>query len=487
MKGDFSRDTFDVAKHFSRVLQQQGRVQLDADWNEQTAILLHYLRILAADLIGPFAGPAGEKALGFKIKELKLIPTSNSWNFSIGNGRYYVDGILCENDGSQDVTYMTQKDFPNPLALSSPTENKKYLVYLDVWERHVTALEDDAIREKALGRADTASRAQVVWQVKIWDMDKPKTPTGQKDANAKAIRANWEQWVNVWQPSYLGCLRAWVKPPKDSKDACLTPPDAKYRGPENQLYRVEIHKVDENTGAATFKWSRDNGAIVTTCELKGTDLTVHNPYGFAVGQWVELTNDGLELRGEPGSLVKVTKVEGDTLTLSAEPKIPTGIQAQEKWATKVRRWDQHEAKGITFFDGAVKIVEQSFDNKDVDTALWIPLEDGIQIQFLKPSNVTTQYRSGDYWLIPARVATGNIEWPDIKEDGKQVPGHKPPNGIRHHYAPLAILTYENSAWSVKEGNDLRCKFQPLNNTCNLSYSYGEEGIGGHLLCNPPES
>ena len=38
MKGDFSRDTFDPAKQFTRVLMQQGRVQLDADWNEQIAI-----------------------------------------------------------------------------------------------------------------------------------------------------------------------------------------------------------------------------------------------------------------------------------------------------------------------------------------------------------------------------------------------------------------------------------------------------------------
>ena len=38
MKGDFSRITFDPKKHYSRVLMQQGRVQLDADWNEQAAI-----------------------------------------------------------------------------------------------------------------------------------------------------------------------------------------------------------------------------------------------------------------------------------------------------------------------------------------------------------------------------------------------------------------------------------------------------------------
>ena len=42
MKGDFSRRTFDPQKHFSRVLMQQGRVQLDADWNEQAAIQLHH-------------------------------------------------------------------------------------------------------------------------------------------------------------------------------------------------------------------------------------------------------------------------------------------------------------------------------------------------------------------------------------------------------------------------------------------------------------
>jgi hypothetical protein len=57
MKGDFTRNTFDPRKHFTRVLMQQGRVQLDADWNEQAAILLYYLQSLAADLIGPHAGP----------------------------------------------------------------------------------------------------------------------------------------------------------------------------------------------------------------------------------------------------------------------------------------------------------------------------------------------------------------------------------------------------------------------------------------------
>jgi Family of unknown function (DUF6519) len=44
MTGDITRDSFYPAKHFSRVLAQQGRVTLDAGQNEQVSILLNYLR-----------------------------------------------------------------------------------------------------------------------------------------------------------------------------------------------------------------------------------------------------------------------------------------------------------------------------------------------------------------------------------------------------------------------------------------------------------
>src|SRR5262245_48417613 len=84
MKGDFTRDTFGPQKHFSRVLHQQGRVTLDADDNEQTAILRHYLRTLARDLIGPHAAPVENP--GFELS-----PGSDK-GVMIGKGRYYVEG-----------------------------------------------------------------------------------------------------------------------------------------------------------------------------------------------------------------------------------------------------------------------------------------------------------------------------------------------------------------------------------------------------------
>src|SRR5438045_2745266 len=41
MKGDFSRSTFNPGKHYTSVRMQQGRVQTDADWNEQANIPAH--------------------------------------------------------------------------------------------------------------------------------------------------------------------------------------------------------------------------------------------------------------------------------------------------------------------------------------------------------------------------------------------------------------------------------------------------------------
>src|ERR1700694_3731117 len=56
MYGDFSRLTFDPGNHYTAVWSQQGRIQLDADFNEQTAILLDWMRTLARDFIGPAGG-----------------------------------------------------------------------------------------------------------------------------------------------------------------------------------------------------------------------------------------------------------------------------------------------------------------------------------------------------------------------------------------------------------------------------------------------
>ena len=124
---------------------------------------------------------------------------------------------------------------------------------LDVWEGYFTYVEDDHIREAALGGPDTCSRAKVAWQVKVLLRPVAATTTT-FDCNS----------LDALLPLGTGKLRARARLDKPSTELCVIPPESRYRGAENQLYRVEVHKGGEATNdatGATFKWSRENGSV----------------------------------------------------------------------------------------------------------------------------------------------------------------------------------------------------------------------------------
>ena len=453
MKGDFTRDTFKPAKHFSRVLEQQGRVTLDADTNEQSAILLHYLRTLARDLIGPYAAPVENP--GFALS-----PSEGGSDIHIGLGRYYVDGILVENHYS-DCLYTTQPDYPLPAddGLAKILKDKSadvYWLYLDVWERHITYIEDDSIREKALNGPDTCTRAKVMWQVKALSVPEPEDTQDIDSICAEPLK-------NLKALSDAN-LAARVDPGHRSDDACTQSPDSKYRGAENQLYRVEIHEGSA-TGTPTFKWSRNNASVAAAwLGTSGNDLQVGSSRGFEAGAWVEISNELLELHNLPGILVKLAKVEGDTLTVDAAsvPAPDALAWSDQLLVPKVRLWDHRENETVELQNGAMRVKDGPVADPN-----WIDLEDGVQVAFAPGG----EYRTGDYWLIPARVATGKIEW----GTGDTVNAEfAPPMGIEHHYAPLGF-----AAW---RGETLRlvscgCEFEPLSSCFHL----GSMAVGAHLL------
>jgi hypothetical protein len=443
MKGDFSRDTFDRRHRFSRVLMQQGRVLLDADWNEQAAILLHFFRTLAADLIGPHGGPGDGFRIGCPDGEGEPL----ACDFTIAFGHYYVDGILLENEpparcGRDEApalpTYLAQPDYPDPVELE---HGGSYLVYLDVWERHITHLEVDHVRELALGGPDTATRSRVVWQVKVADEEACDVPD---DATCAELLA-------VWVAEAPRCLRARARVPAPSDDPCIIPPEARYRGSENQLYRVEIHEAGEACGVrgaregATFKWSRDNGSIVfPVLDVQGAIVTLGSlgpdgHRGLEEGVWVELEDDRSALRGEPGVLARVDAVDrvGMEVTLDAAPSALSGFDR----TPLLRRWDQGS--------DAIPVREGS----------WIDLEDGVQVYF-EPGGA---YRTGDYWLVPARRATGDVLWPsEVGDDPESGPRAVPPHGIEHRYAPLGRIVLDgNGVVDCDALEDCRCVFPQL--------------------------
>jgi hypothetical protein len=443
MKGDFTRQTFDRSKHYSSVRMQQGRVQMDADWNEQRDIDAHHDTTANRDLMGSSGAPLHDA--GFFIQPL-------GGNLLIGAGRYYVDGILCENDADvlyspgADASYAAQPDFPGT-ALPPPEGPGLYLAYLDVWQRHITALEDPALREVALGGPDTATRTKTIWQVKlVWVDDL---------GGSLHCLSQPEAWRTAIAPSD-GKMQARAQPAETEPDLCIVPAEAGYRRLENQLYRVEIHQCGA-LGQASFKWSRDNGAVVAAwLDQDGNDLTVSGfgrdkTLDFAAGQWVELTDDSCELNAEPSTLVRLTQAEGQVLTI--DPATATGPVAWANFPSnpKVRRWDMP--------NGQIQVAIPAANDG------WIRLEDGVEVRFQAGS-----FAKGDYWLIPARTLTGDIEWPrDTSVPPQPLP--QLPQGIQHHFSRLALLEFDAVNWTLI--SDCRTLFPPTTELRSLFYVGGD--------------
>jgi hypothetical protein len=494
---------------------QQGRVQVDADWNEQVDMLLYHLHTLASDLIGPYGGPPGNN--GFAIRE------ADDGNFIIDTGHYYVDGILCqlssitvamttlekkratipmwavqypefqaeqyvevfsEDDSALDsvVAKIQQSDQPKSIVILSPLDAKAdlsafakadlnpklrslvtyktqphtamqtplepglNLIYLDVWERHISHIEDASelspgIREVALGGPDTATRSQVVCQIRALQTDSLRKATvDDLSKSAEKIKADESEFrtllQEITQPG-RGRLRARAqKPDTDDADPCLTSPKAKYRGNDNQLYRVEIFAIDAEKEEVYFVWSRENSSVVfpiselSTTTVSGSSTTDtpttlvvsldhlgnDNRFSLSEENWVEIVDDDYTLQSKPRTLFKVEKVDrqdhrvwlsGNTDAFSDRLNHPY-----------LRRWDSFARMRV-----------------EVPTANegWILLEAGIEIQFIFEQ--LDEYKVGDYWQIPVRTATGDVEWVGLKDN----PLPSPPHGITHHYAPIAII------------------------------------------------
>ncbi|GAA2926929.1 DUF6519 domain-containing protein [Kitasatospora cinereorecta] len=467
MHADLSRDTFRPDRHYAAVLAQQGRVQLDADANEQAAIQLHRARTTAADLIGQHGGPRG--ATGFEVGFLG--GSRELDDLSLGGGRYYVDGILLDATrpepgvpAGEDApagggtpatwTYWDQPDGyrdPERPGDRLPTQFP-YLACLKVWERSVTAAEDPLLREVALGAAmpDTAARIKTVWQV----LPLPGAQLELADGATKdQVREAFARWAAAQAPTARMAARS--ERPEHADEPCLVEPDARYRGPENQMYRVEIHQGGPAKDA-TFKWSRENGSVTLPVdELNGTwvelaSLGNDDKLGLDVGDQVEFVDTGYTSRGEPLPLLRVEEIDlpGRRVRLSDEPHPSVGRRPELH--PFLRRWDQRSgsrhgggpgratASAAKLRGGAVRIEE----------GCWLPLEDGVLVYF-EPGMT---YRSGDFWTIAARTVTGGVEWPT---DAARRPLLRSPEGIRVHYAPLA--------WVLGEGSvaDLRMTFAPL--------------------------
>ena len=505
MKGDFSRPG--GANGYAGVLHQQGRVWLDADWNDEVLARLAQAHAENADLFGSCAVPAPGTAFAIQPPP----PGSPLDDFAIGGGdgpagRCYVDGIPCSSPGGW--TYRSQPFYPDPPALppvslasplspvgSPPAALGAMLVYLEVWQRLVTALQDPALREPALGGPDTTVRLQTVAQVKVQPLP---------DGLSPLTCAGAAQFLPGAGAGTLSTSTATDRLPPDP---CRIADPAAYTGRENALYRVEIHDPGDVLGAAAggafvLPLAADAAAGSRALSLTGT-LTAAQSAAL-LGQGSLLVED--DAGSERVAVQSVTAGTGTTTLALARGLVGSYAQARNaraKGGAAIFKWSRSNAADAFAVDaigadlttltldalgrdsaGALRrgdLIEVSDDASDLGPArghltylagdpdpdaFTIALADPLPAQFATPGRhpvvrrwdgagtasatfdaaqtpeldlgdgvrVTfggSDLRPGDYWQFTARAIDGSLE---LLADA-------PPRGVRRHRVPLAVLGY----------------------------------------------
>lgn len=446
MPGDYSRFNDITRKHRAALRMQQGRVQLDSDFNELVDILTTRDRLQALDTFGRSAVPRETSRDAFKLT------AAGSDNLLIGKGRMYIDGLLVESFGDPATgdpdSYLQQPFVPNPFPLTSFAGNSQ--VYLDVWQREITAIEDPSLLDPALGDIDTATRLQTVWQVRFMPSRNPNEPL-----------------TCASQPGRHSAGRLTVTPAPSTKlpDLCEPPDTPGFYDIENRHYRVQIHDVPGGN-TARYKWSREGASVVsrvsnietiTVNQQNVTRLTV-NRIGrdavlrFTPLDWIEVMDDVADLTTMSGPMAQVTDIDEANLTITLDraiPAIPLGNHP------RVILWNQQA--GV-----------------DSDGLLWVmpgqtvPLERGLAITFTldPPAEV---FRRGDYWLFPARMA-----------DPMAAPLDRARPLPEHHFAPLGMISCDPATGQLEVLEDCRVLWPDCDCACAACVTPESHNPGGRL-------
>ena len=147
----------------------------------------------------------------------------------------------------------------------------------------------------------------------------------------------------------------------------------------------------------------------------------------SANDWVEITDDVLELTGQPGVMARIVGPPNDpAATVVLDRALPAGFNPSDPTRhTRLIRWDQQQGVDA---NGLLPIV-----------AGQVELEDGVFVTLaLDSTKPGGTFHLGDWWAFAARTADASVE----------TLTNAPPIGIRHHYCALATFTVSGGAVTV---------------------------------------
>jgi hypothetical protein len=451
MGSDRARISYDATRKWRGLVAQQGRVTVEADWNEAAAIDAVQDRHITLDVVGPVGSPDG----GYGVTAgqpssppASASPPASTADLIVGKGTLYLGGERLDLQAAVDVD--DQPDWldpltgtlwvaPEPVQPSPPAATGNELVYLLAIEQEVSAREDPTLADVALGGPDTMQRVRMLQRFVRW----PTQSTSCTQAWSEVQAAWGDIGLNLdstsMQLKSSARLQVGFVTDAAPPSPCQPVATGGYLGAENQLIRVQIASVDAN-GVPTIVWGFDDatflyelnetapdnsGNVILTLANTPVD-SYHNP---VAGQAVELLRDAASLTPDDPTPATIdgyiAAAAGAVFTLSQGYNTSAGTVAisgdlpadyQDANQLFLRVW-----QASTPAPGGTP-VQLSGVGANTGVSVTLTSEDGV-------------FHPGDFWCFALRPSVASLIYPARYGEAAQ-----PPEGARVLTCPIAMVT-----------------------------------------------
>ncbi len=381
------------------------------------------------------------------------------FDFQVGAGTMYVGGV--RSFLPQPVTYSAQDewldafgdpDWLSPAAPAGPN-NRRELIYLSLAEREVSATEDRALLEVALGGPDSSQRLRLAQRVKRLGTDAETCEQAMADAEAAWAAQGLHLDPATMRLESAARLQVSFTSTGTPPDPCEPDAQGGYLGADNQLIRVQVTAWDPGSGTGRLVWGFDAASFlyrVDVVDPANRNLVqlqsrppddLHQP---RVGQAVELLRSAVKL-DDSGEFVASAAGEVLTLTSAYVPDtrriaLPSALPAEYADPAQtpmvfLRVWEQE----LDFTPGT----PLALDPPERPTGIQVTLTAG-----------GGPFPPGDFWLIGVRPAAPTQVYPP-----RYLGAPQPADGPRLWACPLAVVDWTDGVMHVVE--DCRDPFDNL--------------------------
>ena len=417
MKGSISRFSYHPKARYSNVAQVQGGMVTDADLTE--AGQLHQARDEALGAVTVHSGtPAADGAVLIDDGIPALV---EGWIIAEGK-----QGALRGASGNPPANALSLFTDQADLPLGPEPGNGRALLYADLWERPIFALQDTYLADPGLHGAETTYRTRTMTQLKSLPLLGP-------DALDKA-----QEMLRVGAGPFagIGTARATVTPKSteiavDDCDPCADQINAEQALP-NALFRLEVISVQDDAQGkpitAQLAWSMENAAAIESNKALA-DASARAAFERKKAVY-EFFSEATE--AQVGFFSGTHKAERPVLSATLFPVAEPAVGANGgKPYSHVRRWD-----GAATLD-----INGDTVNSPLGTGK-MALQSGKATLTIDAFSLDLTVKdetliAGDYWLVELRRYAPEAE--RIRLVGSTNNIDAASVGIRHHFCPLFLI------------------------------------------------